>query len=78
MNKVKRLVITSVATFLVVTGIVGRANVASFFNTDSWMKQGKNIRMSFNHVKDIVTSDTRGRAIIPAYIHKGEEFMLNF
>lgn len=90
-------------------------DAATFFNTDSWMKQGKNIRMSFNnvgswgisalannqnidylyaeqwpdmgnrtyndmfnHVKDIVTSDTRGRAVIPAYIHKGYTGSGNF
>lgn len=90
-------------------------DAATFFNNDSWMKQGKNIRMGFNnvgswginalannqnidylyaeqwpdmgnttyndmfnHVKDIVTSDTRGRAVIPAYIHKGYTGSGNF
>ena len=90
-------------------------DAAAFFNTDSWTKQGKNIRMSFNnvgswgisslannqnidylyaeqwpymgnttnndmfnHVKNIVTSDKRGRAVIPAYIHKGYTGTGNF
>lgn len=85
-------------------------DAAHFFNTDTWKKQGKDIRMSFNnvgswgigalannknidylyaeqwpdmgnktydnmfqHVKDIITADERGRAVIPAYIHKGFE-----
>lgn len=85
-------------------------DAANFFNTDTWKKQGKDIRMSFNnvgswgiealannknidylyaeqwpdmgnktyddmfqHVKDIITADERGRAVIPAYIHKGFE-----
>ena len=85
-------------------------DAAKFFNTDTWKKQGKDIRMSFNnvgswgiealannqnidylyaeqwpdmgnktydnmfqHVKDIITADERGRAVIPAYIHKGFE-----
>ena len=61
-----------------ISSLANNQNI-DYLYAEQWPDKGnKTYNDIFKHIKYIVTSDTRGRAIIPAYIHKGEEFMLDF